>query len=172
MNEIIDKNERFEREVWDRKKKLLNIFTDHGEIYIKHKLLTTFQTMKSYQFIDKEIFLIFAKVPIHHLLEELVNFFKLIKLAGAYWRGDSNNEMLQRIYGTVWTTKKDLDNYLTILEEADKRDHRKLGREMDLFHFQEESPGSVFWHKKGWYIFNEFAKLFEKKNNQIPGMKK
>ena len=73
--------------------------------------------------------------------------------------------MLQRIYGTAWTTKKDLDNYLTILEEADKRDHRKLGREMDLFHFQEESPGSVFWHKKGWYIFNELQSYLRKKQS-------
>ena len=79
--------------------------------------------------------------------------FKLMKLAGAYWRGDSNNEMLQRIYGTCWRNKKELDEYLLRLEEAEKRDHRKLGKEMDLFHFREESPGGVFWHYKGWTLY-------------------
>jgi threonyl-tRNA synthetase len=79
--------------------------------------------------------------------------FKLMKIAGAYWRGDSSNEMLQRIYGTSWATKKDLDDYLHRLEEAEKRDHRKLGRQLDLFHFQEEAPGMVFWHGKGWTLY-------------------
>ena len=81
--------------------------------------------------------------------------FKLMKVAGAYWRGDSNNPMLTRIYGTAWATKEDLDAYLHRLEEAERRDHRRLGREMDLFHFQEEGPGVVFWHAKGWTIFQE-----------------
>ncbi|NBX58159.1 MAG: TGS domain-containing protein, partial [Gammaproteobacteria bacterium] len=79
--------------------------------------------------------------------------FKLMKVAGAYWRGDSRNEMLQRIYGTAWTNDKDLKDYLTRLEEAEKRDHRKIGRELDLFHMQEEAPGAVFWHPKGWSVF-------------------
>ena len=79
--------------------------------------------------------------------------FKLTKVAGAYWRGDSNNPMLQRIYGTAWETQEDLENYLNLLKEAEKRDHRKLGKELDLFHFQEEAPGSVFWHAKGWTLF-------------------
>ena len=79
--------------------------------------------------------------------------FKLTKLAGAYWRGDANNEQLQRIYGTAWADKKQLDDYIKRIEEAEKRDHRRLGREMDLFHFQEEAPGSVFWHPKGWTLF-------------------
>lgn len=79
--------------------------------------------------------------------------FKLMKLAGAYWRGDSNNEMLQRIYGTAWTNKKDLAAYLHRLEEAEKRDHRKLGKQLDLFHVQEEAPGMIFWHDKGWLIY-------------------
>ena len=81
--------------------------------------------------------------------------FKLMKLAGAYWRGDSNNEMLQRIYGTAWVNKKDLDEYLHRLEEAEKRDHRKLARQLDLFHSQEEAPGMIFWHNNGWTIYNE-----------------
>jgi threonyl-tRNA synthetase len=81
--------------------------------------------------------------------------FKLMKIAGAYWRGDSNNEMLQRIYGTAWAEPKELENYLYRLEEAEKRDHRKLGRQLDLFHFQEEAPGMVFWHEKGWALYRE-----------------
>ena len=81
--------------------------------------------------------------------------FKLTKVAGSYWRGDSNNEMLQRIYGTAWADKKALKTYLTRLEEAEKRDHRKIGRQLDLFHFQEEAPGMVFWHEKGWVIYRE-----------------
>ena len=79
--------------------------------------------------------------------------FKLMKVAGAYWRGDSRNEMLQRIYGTAWADKKQLDEYLHRLEEAEKRDHRRIGRELDLFHMQEEAPGAVFWHPKGWPVF-------------------
>jgi threonyl-tRNA synthetase len=79
--------------------------------------------------------------------------FKLMKVAGAYWRGDSNNTMLTRIYGTAWADQAELDAYLHMLEEAEKRDHRRLGREMDLFHFQEEGPGVVFWHAKGWRMF-------------------
>jgi threonyl-tRNA synthetase len=79
--------------------------------------------------------------------------FKLTKLAGAYWRGDQKNPMLQRVYGTAWSTEKDLQEYLTRLEEAEKRDHRKIGKEMDLFHLQEEAVGSVFWHPKGWTLY-------------------
>ena len=81
------------------------------------------------------------------------NAFKLMKVAGAYWRGDSNNPMLTRIYGTAFAKQEELDAYLKQIEEAEKRDHRRLGREMDLFHFQEEAPGSVFWHAKGWTLF-------------------
>ena len=81
--------------------------------------------------------------------------FKLMKVAGAYWRGDHRNEMLQRIYGTAWATKDELQQYLTMLEEAEKRDHRKLGRELDLFHLDEHSPGTVFWHPKGWAVWQE-----------------
>ncbi|MDO7691931.1 MAG: TGS domain-containing protein, partial [Burkholderiaceae bacterium] len=81
--------------------------------------------------------------------------FKLMKVAGAYWRGDHRNEMLQRIYGTAWATKDELQQYLTMLEEAEKRDHRKLGRELDLFHIDEHSPGTVFWHPKGWTLWQE-----------------
>ena len=164
MNEIIDKNERFEREVWDRKK-AIKYFTDHGEIY-KTQIINDIPDNEELSIYRQGNFLDLCKGPHSPSIGRVGKFFKLIKLAGAYWRGNSNNEMLQRIYGTAWTTKKDLDNYLTILEEADKRDHRKLGREMDLFHFQEESPGSVFWHKKGWYIFNELQSYLRKKQSE------
>ena len=79
--------------------------------------------------------------------------FKLTKVSGAYWRGDSNNEMLQRIYGTAWANKKQLNQYLTRIEEAEKRDHRRIGKKLDLFHTQEEAPGMVFWHPKGWALY-------------------
>ena len=88
--------------------------------------------------------------------------FKLMKVAGAYWRGDSKNEMLQRIYGTAWTTKEDLQNHLFMLEEAEKRDHRKLGKQLDLFHMQDEAPGMVFWHPKGWSIWQEVEHYMRK----------
>ena len=93
-------------------------------------------------------------------------FFKLTKVSGAYWRGDSNNEMLQRIYGTSWATQKDLDEYLKRIEEAEKRDHRKLGKEMDLFHFREESPGSVFWHEKGWKLFQKLVEYMRNRQEK------
>jgi threonyl-tRNA synthetase len=89
--------------------------------------------------------------------------FKLMKIAGAYWRGDSNNKMLQRIYGTAWANDKDLKNHLNLLEEAEKRDHRKLGKELDLFHFQEEAVGMVFWHPKGWSIYRELEEYIRRK---------
>ena len=89
--------------------------------------------------------------------------FKLTKLSGAYWKGDSKNEMLQRIYGTAWTNEKDLANYLNQIEEAEKRDHRKLGKELGLFHFQEQAAGSVFWHPKGWTIYQNIMIYIRKK---------
>ena len=96
---------------------------------------------------------------------KLIGAFKLTKLAGAYWRGDSNNEMLQRIYGTAWYNDKDLKNYLNMLEEAEKRDHRKLGKELDLFHMQEHAPGSVFWHPKGWVLYRTIMEYMRVKLN-------
>ena len=97
---------------------------------------------------------------------EIGTAFKLTKVAGAYWRGDSNNPMLQRIYGTAWETQEELDNYLHMLEEAEKRDHRKLGKELDLFHFQEEAPGSVFWHAKGWTLFQSLINYMRKRQDE------
>ena len=94
------------------------------------------------------------------------NAFKLMKIAGAYWRGDSDNKMLQRIYATAWATEKDLKAHLHMLEEAEKRDHRKLGREMDLFHLQEEAPGSVFWHSKGWRLFQNLISYMRRRQDE------
>ena len=164
MLEIINKNESFEREVWDRKK-AINYFKDQGEIY-KTEIIKDIPNKDEISIYKQGKFLDLCKGPHSPSTGKIGKFFKLIKLAGAYWRGDSNNEMLQRIYGTAWTTKKDLDNYLQILEEAGKRDHRKLGREMDLFHFQEESPGSIFWHNKGWDVFMRLQNYLRKKQSE------
>ena len=97
--------------------------------------------------------------------------FKLMKVAGAYWRGDSRNEMLQRIYGTAWATKEELDAYLHTLEEAEKRDHRKLGKQLDLFHLQDEAPGMVFWHPKGWSIWQQVEQYMRARlpRQRLPG---
>ena len=161
MLEIINKNEPFKREIWDRKK-AINFFKDIGELY-KTEIIKDIPAKEEVSIYKQGKFLDLCKGPHSPSTGKIGKFFKLIKLAGAYWRGDSNNEMLQRIYGTAWTTKKDLDNYLKILDEADKRDHRRLGREMDLFHFQEESPGSIFWHNKGWDVFMRLKNYLRKK---------
>ena len=153
MKEIIEKDEKTRREVWEREKTKKH-YSKLGEKY-KVELVDMIPA-------DNEVSIYFhgkwydlCKGP--HLLStgKIGKFFKLTKVAGAYWRGDSKNEMLQRIYGTGWASQKDLDAYLKRIEEAEKRDHRKLGKEMDLFHFREESPGSVFWHEKGWALFQK-----------------
>ena len=95
-----------------------------------------------------------------------IGAFKLTKVAGAYWKGDSNNEMLQRIYGTAWNNQKDLETHLNMLKEAEKRDHRLLGSIMNLYHFQEEAPGSVFWHPDGWTLFQTLLNYMRKKQNE------
>ena len=161
MLEIINKNEFFIRETWDRKK-AINFFKDQGEKY-KIEIINDIPKSDELSVYKQGKFVDLCKGPHSPSTGRVGKFFKLIKLAGAYWRGDSNNEMLQRIYGTAWTSKKDLDNYLNILEEAEKRDHRRLGRDMDLFHFQEESPGSIFWHKKGWDVFRRLKNYLRKK---------
>ena len=164
MLEIINKNEPFKREIWDRKK-AIDYFKKQGELY-KVEIIKDIPSKEEISVYKQGKFLDLCRGPHSQSTGKIGKFFKLVKLAGAYWRGDSNNEMLQRIYGTVWTTKKDLDNYLEILEEADKRDHRKLGREMDLFHFQEESPGSIFWHNKGWDVFMRLQNYLRNKQTK------
>ncbi|NDD34438.1 MAG: threonine--tRNA ligase, partial [Rhodobacteraceae bacterium] len=177
MKEIVDRDEITKREVWDRNK-AIDHFKKKGEIY-KAELIEAIPE-------DEDVSIYFhgdwhdlCRGPHLSSTGKIGKYFKLMKVSGAYWRGDSNNEMLQRIYGTSWASQKDLDEHLKRIEEAEriygtswasqkdldehlkrieeaeKRDHRKLGKEMDLFHFREESPGSVFWHERGWALFQK-----------------
>ena len=153
MKEIVDRNEITKREVWDRNKAITH-FKEKGEIY-KAELIEAIPENEDVSIYFHGDWHDLCRGPHLSSTGKIGKFFKLTKVSGAYWRGDSNNEMLQRIYGTSWATQKDLDEYLKRIEEAEKRDHRKLGKEMDLFHFREESPGSVFWHEKGWALFQK-----------------
>ena len=152
MSEIIDRDVKTRREVWEREK-AINHFNQIGEKYKAEIIESIPKNEELSVYHHGDTWHDLCRGP--HLASsgKIGKAFKLTKVSGAYWRGDSNNEMLQRIYGTCWSSKKDLDEYLHKLEEAEKRDHRKLGKEMDLFHFREESPGSVFWHEKGWNLF-------------------
>ena len=153
MKEIVDRDEKTKREVWDRDKAIKH-FQKKGEIY-KAELIQSIPEGEEVSIYFHGEWHDLCRGPHLSSTGKIGKYFKLTKVSGAYWRGDSNNEMLQRIYGTSWATQKDLDNYLKKIEEAEKRDHRKLGKEMDLFHFREESPGSVFWHDKGWALFQK-----------------
>ena len=153
MKEIVDRNEITKREVWERKKAISH-FKEKGEIY-KAELIEAIPENEDVSIYFHGEWHDLCRGPHLSSTGKIGKFFKLTKVSGAYWRGDSNNEMLQRIYGTSWATQKDLDEYLKRIEEAEKRDHRKLGKEMDLFHFREESPGSVFWHERGWALFQK-----------------
>jgi threonyl-tRNA synthetase len=153
MREIVDRNEITKREVWDRNKAISH-FKEKGETY-KAELIEAIPENEDVSIYFHGDWHDLCRGPHLSSTGKIGKFFKLTKVSGAYWRGDSNNEMLQRIYGTSWATQKDLDEYLERIEEAEKRDHRKLGKEMDLFHFREESPGSVFWHEKGWALFQK-----------------
>ena len=153
MKEIVDRDEITKREVWDRERAIKH-FRDKGEIY-KAELIESIPAGEEVSIYFHGDWHDLCRGPHLASTGKIGKFFKLMKVSGAYWRGDSNNEMLQRIYGTSWATQKDLDDYLKRIEEAEKRDHRKLGKEMDLFHFREESPGSVFWHEKGWTLFQK-----------------
>lgn len=151
MAEIVDRNEAITREEWDRDEAVA-FFLGMGEKY-KAELIAAIPAGQTISLYRQGNFIDLCRGPHLPSTGKLGKAFKLMKLAGAYWRGDSRNEMLQRIYGTAWFDKKELDAYLHMLEEAEKRDHRRLGREMDLFHQQEEAAGSVFWHKKGWVLW-------------------
>jgi threonyl-tRNA synthetase len=153
MKEIVDRNEITKREVWERNKAISH-FKKKGETY-KAELIEAIPENEDVSIYFHGEWHDLCRGPHLSSTGKIGKFFKLMKVSGAYWRGDSNNEMLQRIYGTSWATQKDLDEYLKRIEEAEKRDHRKLGKEMDLFHFREESPGSVFWHEKGWALFQK-----------------
>jgi len=168
MKEIVDRDEKTKREVWDRDKAVKH-FKKKGEIY-KAELIESIPKNEEVSIYFHGDWHDLCRGPHLSSTGKIGKFFKLTKVAGAYWRGDSNNEMLQRIYGTSWATQKDLDNYLHRIEEAEKRDHRKLGKEMDLFHFREESPGSVFWHEKGWALFQKLIDYMRMKQD-IAGYK-
>ncbi len=153
MAEIIDRDEPFEKETWDRDY-AIRVFEKKGEKY-KAELIKDLPVNEEVTIYRQGDWLDLCRGPHLPSTGMIGKSFKLMKLAGAYWRGDSANPMLQRIYGTAWRNEKELKNYLNMLEEAEKRDHRRLGREMNLFHFQEEAPGAVFWHPKGWTLFSK-----------------
>ena len=168
MREIVDRDEKTKREVWDRDKAIKH-FKNKGELY-KAELIESIPQGEEVSIYFHGVWHDLCRGPHLSSTGKIGKFFRLTKVAGAYWRGDSNNEMLQRIYGTSWASQKDLDNYLKRIEEAEKRDHRKLGKEMDLFHFREESPGSVFWHEKGWALFQKLIDYMRMKQ-EIAGYK-
>ena len=153
MSEIIARDEVFTREVWDRER-AIKFFKEKREDY-KVKIIEDLPFDEEITIYRQGDWLDLCRGPHSQSTGKIGKAFKLTKLAGAYWRGDSSNEQLQRIYGTCWRSEKELKTYLHMLDEAEKRDHRRLGSEMDLFHQQEEASGSVFWHPKGWTIYRE-----------------
>lgn len=151
MAEVVDRDLPLVREVWDRDE-AIEMFEAKGEQY-KAEIIRDLSVDEVVTVYRQGDWFDLCRGPHLPSTGKVGKAFKLMKLAGAYWRGDSRNEMLQRIYGTAWADDKQLKAYLTMIEEAEKRDHRRLGREMDLFHFQEEAPGAVFWHPHGWTLF-------------------
>jgi threonyl-tRNA synthetase len=163
MKEIVNRNVPVTFKVVSRKV-AIDIFTKIGENY-KVEIIDSIPKDEEIKIYYHGEWFDLCRGPHLNSSGEIGKAFKLTKVAGAYWRGDSNNEMLQRIYGTAWETQEDLDNYLLRLEEAEKRDHRKLGKELDLFHFQEEAPGAVFWHPKGWTLFQNLINYMRKRQD-------
>ena len=161
MGEIVDRDEKTHREVWKRDDAIEH-FLKIGEKY-KAEIIESIPSNEEVSIYHHGRWHDLCRGPHLASTGKIGKAFKLTKVSGAYWRGDSNNEMLQRIYGTCWSSKKELDDYLNRLEEAEKRDHRKLGKEMDLFHFREESPGAVFWHEKGWLLFQRLVEYMRAK---------
>ena len=164
MHEIVTKGEQFIREVWSREE-AIKYFSQKGEKY-KAELIADLPDDEIISIYKQGNWLDLCRGPHMPTTKHVGQAFKLMKVAGAYWRGDSNNTMLTRIYGTAWRNEKELSQYLEQLEEAEKRDHRKLGKEMDLFHFQEEAPGAVFWHAKGWKLFQSLINYMRKRQDQ------
>jgi len=161
MEEVVDRNEKTSRQVWKRDDAIKH-FKKIGEKY-KAEIIESIPVGEEVSIYSHGNWSDLCRGPHLSSTGKIGKAFKLIKVSGAYWRGDSNNEMLQRIYGTCWTSKKELEEYLHRLEEAEKRDHRKLGKEMNLFHFREESPGAVFWHEKGWILFQRLIEYMRMK---------
>ena len=157
MREIVERDEAITREVWDRDE-AIRFFTELGEHY-KAEIIAGIPADEPITVYRQGEFVDLCRGPHLPSTGRLGQAFKLTKLAGAYWRGDSRNEMLRRIYGTAWANQKQLDRYVRRLEEAERRDHRRLGRQMDLFHFQDEAVGSAFWHPKGWTLFQTLVEF-------------
>ena len=153
MHEIVDRDEAIVRSVWSRDDAVA--FYQKNNEPFKVELVEAIPADETVTFYQQGNFIDLCRGPHAPSTGKIGHAFKLMKMAGAYWRGDSNRSMLQRIYGTAWTSEKDLTAYLTMLEEAEKRDHRKLGKQLGLFHLQEEAAGSVFWHAKGWVLYRE-----------------
>ncbi|MEQ8207007.1 MAG: threonine--tRNA ligase, partial [Woeseia sp.] len=151
MHDIVKRDEKIEREVWQRDDAVA-FFRDMGEEY-KAQIIEDIPANDTLTLYRQGDFVDLCRGPHLPSTGRLGKAFRLLRVSGAYWRGDAKNAMLQRIYGTAWADPKQLRVYLTQLEEAEKRDHRRLGKIMDLFHFQEEAPGAVFWHPKGWRLF-------------------
>lgn len=151
MHEIVDRDEKVVREVWERDA-AVELFGSMGEHY-KAEIISEIPDGEPITLYRQGDFIDLCRGPHLPSTGKLGHAFKLTKLAGAYWRGDARNEMLQRVYGTAWRNHKELKGYLHRLEEAERRDHRRLGRELDLFHFQEEAAGMAFWHPKGWTLY-------------------
>ena len=164
MHEIIQRNENFTREIWSRNK-AIKFFKDKKENY-KVELIEDLSVNEEISIYKQGNWLDLCRGPHMMSTKQIGKAFKLMKVAGAYWRGDSSNTMLTRIYGTAWANEKDLEQYLLQIEEAEKRDHRKLGKEMDLFHFQEEAPGAVFWHPKGWSLFQSLINYMRNRQDK------
>lgn len=160
MKEIVERDEKLIREVWDCDK-AAKFFEEQGEKY-KAEIIRDLPKGEEITLYRQGNFVDLCRGP-HAPSTGKIKAFKLMKLAGAYWRGDSNNEMLQRIYGTAWADEKQLKAYLVMLEEAEKRDHRRLGKEMNLFHLQEEAPGAIFWHDKGWTLYRKLQEFIRGK---------
>ena len=163
MREIVKRDEKLIREEWERDD-AVKFFEKSGEKY-KAEIISSIPAEQKISLYRQGNFIDLCRGP-HAPSTSHVKYFKLMKVAGAYWRGDSKNEMLQRIYGTAWESEESLKNYLHVLEEAEKRDHRKIGRQLDLFHIQEEATGSVFWHHKGYIIYREIENYIRQKIEQ------
>jgi threonyl-tRNA synthetase len=163
MHEISKRNLKIERKILERTE-AINFFKQQGEHY-KAQIIESIPGDEDLSLYSQGNFTDLCRGP-HVPVTSKIKIFKLMKVAGAYWRGDSNNEMLQRVYGTAWINKDDQKNYLHRLEEAEKRDHRKLGKQLSLFHIQDEAPGMVFWHPKGWILWQQIEQYMRNVLNQ------
>src|SRR3974390_67127 len=165
MKEIIARDKPFTKEVWSREQ-AKKTFRDMGEIF-KVELVDAIPADQKIKIYKQGDWFDLCRGPHMTSTGKIGNAFKLMKVAGAYWRGDSKNPMLTRIYGTAFAKQEDLDAYLKQIEEAERRDHRRLGRDMDLFHFQEQAPGSVFWHARGWTLFQQLEGYIRRRQQEF-----